>query len=234
MPSSTFFRLPEEKRTRLVNAAWEEFTQVKFADVSINRIIQNAHIPRGSFYQYFQDKEDLFTYLLNEIRSSFLQTLRSALVEVDGNLFDLPIYLFDHFLKVLGGQGPILARSCSIFKVNPGWDIKNLIGGGSKRLPEDLLEHIDLSRLRRQDTVYVEQVLSILLVMTGSTVAETMLAPEQLEQQRQLLQLRVDIVRLGSDANAENIRTDNAKDTAPDDLGNANVPKMEESAKNPK
>jgi hypothetical protein len=163
-----------------------------------------------------------------------LQTLRAALVEVDGNLFDLPMYLLNHFLTVLGGHGPILSRSCSILKMNPGWDVKNMLAGGSKHLPENLLEQIDLSRLRRQDTVYVEQVLSILLVLTGSAVAETMLAPEQLEQQRQLLQLRVDIVRLGSDVNAETIRTDNAKDTAPDDLGNANVPKMEESAKNPK
>jgi hypothetical protein len=96
------------------------------------------------------------------------------------------------------------------------------------------LEQIDLSRLRRQDTVYVEQVLSILMVLTGSAIAETMLAPEQLEQQRQLLQLRVDIVRLGSDANAETVNTDNAKDTAPDGLGNTDTSEMDERAKNPK
>jgi AcrR family transcriptional regulator len=228
MPSSTFFRLPEEKRTRLVNAAWEEFTQVKFADVSINRIIQNAHIPRGSFYQYFQDKEDLFAYLLNEIRCSFLQVLRSALIELKGNLFDLPMHLFDHFLRVVGGQEPILARSCSILKVNPGWDVKNLMSGSSRHLPEDLIEHIDLSRLRQQDPVYLEQVLSILLVLTGSAVAEAMLTPDQMDQQRQLLQLRVDIVRLGSEADPisrEDPNPIHAECADPDDTGQKNTAK---------
>ena len=59
MPTSTFFRLPEEKRERLMDAAWAEFTSTSFTDASINRIIHSARIPLGSFYQYFQYKEDL-------------------------------------------------------------------------------------------------------------------------------------------------------------------------------
>ena len=46
MPSATFFRLPEEKRRRLVESCWAELTSVRFTDVSINRIIAAAHIPR--------------------------------------------------------------------------------------------------------------------------------------------------------------------------------------------
>ena len=33
MPTGTFFRLPEEKRMRLVESAWEEFTHISYADV---------------------------------------------------------------------------------------------------------------------------------------------------------------------------------------------------------
>ena len=58
MCSETFLRLPEEKRGRFLEAAWEEFTRVKFADASINQIVRRAGIPRGSFYQYFSDNED--------------------------------------------------------------------------------------------------------------------------------------------------------------------------------
>lgn len=53
MSSETFRRLPEEKRQRFLQAAWDEFTRVKFEDASINKIIQAAGVPRGSFYQYF-------------------------------------------------------------------------------------------------------------------------------------------------------------------------------------
>ena len=43
MCKETFLRLPEEKRNRFLEAAWEEFTRVKFADVSINQIVRRAH-----------------------------------------------------------------------------------------------------------------------------------------------------------------------------------------------
>ena len=81
MPSSTFFRLPEEKRRRLIGAAWEEFAQTRYADASINRIIQSARIPRGSFYQYFEDKDDLFGYLMEDVREHFKQVLARILEE---------------------------------------------------------------------------------------------------------------------------------------------------------
>ena len=64
MCRETFRRLPEEKRTRFLDAAWGEFTRVGIEDVSINQIVQKAGVPRGSFYQYFSDKGDLFTYLM--------------------------------------------------------------------------------------------------------------------------------------------------------------------------
>ena len=80
MPSATFFRLPEEKRERLIEASWSELSQVRFNDVSINRIIAAARIPRGSFYQYFNDKEDLISYLLEDMREYFIALLRDVLI----------------------------------------------------------------------------------------------------------------------------------------------------------
>jgi AcrR family transcriptional regulator len=67
MPSATFERLPEEKRARIFAAAVDEFAAYRFREASINRVIKAAGIPRGSFYQYFHNKEDLYTYVLQEI-----------------------------------------------------------------------------------------------------------------------------------------------------------------------
>ena len=72
MCSETFLRLPEEKRTRFLDAAWEEFTKVPFAEASINKIVLRARIPRGSFYQYFTDKKELFAYLLKGMMDFFI------------------------------------------------------------------------------------------------------------------------------------------------------------------
>ena len=56
----TFYRLPDEKRARLLASAYREFTQHTYEKTSINRILDDAKIPKGSFYQYFDDKSDLF------------------------------------------------------------------------------------------------------------------------------------------------------------------------------
>ena len=65
MPKKTFYNLPEEKRKKILDAACSEFLRVPYEEVSINQIIKIAQIPRGSFYQYFDDKDDLFDYFIH-------------------------------------------------------------------------------------------------------------------------------------------------------------------------
>lgn len=67
MPKDTFFNLPKEKRELITRIAIEEFGNHEYAEVSISRIVARAGIAKGSFYQYFEDKEDLFGYLLDLI-----------------------------------------------------------------------------------------------------------------------------------------------------------------------
>ena len=55
MIKSTFYNLPEEKRQRITDAIFNEFAGSSGERVSINNIIKNANISRGSFYQYFDD-----------------------------------------------------------------------------------------------------------------------------------------------------------------------------------
>ncbi len=64
MPKETFFNLPEAKRDAITDVAIAEFADHPFAAVSISRIVARAGIAKGSFYQYFEDKEDLYNYLL--------------------------------------------------------------------------------------------------------------------------------------------------------------------------
>jgi len=63
MPKSTFFNLPEEKRAAICRVGIAEFARYSYDSASINRIIASAGIAKGSFYQYFEDKRDLFLYL---------------------------------------------------------------------------------------------------------------------------------------------------------------------------
>ena len=65
MPTRTFTNLPKEKKIRILKAAKKEFSRVPLEKAVIANIVKDAKIPRGSFYQYFDSIEDLFTYLIN-------------------------------------------------------------------------------------------------------------------------------------------------------------------------
>ena len=66
MPTSTFFALPAERRERLVREAIVEFSERAYAEASLSQIAQRSRIPKGSFYQYFEDKLDLYRWLLTD------------------------------------------------------------------------------------------------------------------------------------------------------------------------
>ncbi len=67
MPKQTFFNLPEEKRTLITEIVVDEFAENDYENVSISRIVQRAGIAKGSFYQYFEDKDDLYGYVVDLI-----------------------------------------------------------------------------------------------------------------------------------------------------------------------
>ena len=75
MPKQTFYNLPEEKRQRITDIVIDEFADNDYANVSISRIVARAGIAKGSFYQYFEDKEDLTSYLLEIIANLKAETL---------------------------------------------------------------------------------------------------------------------------------------------------------------
>jgi AcrR family transcriptional regulator len=89
MPKETFYNLSEEKRQRIFQAAVSEFASHKFSEASLNRIVKAAKIPWGSFYQYFEDKEDLYLYVIKEMSKYKWDALKQAGVEnMVGDFFD--------------------------------------------------------------------------------------------------------------------------------------------------
>ncbi|WP_077617469.1 TetR family transcriptional regulator [Bacillus sinesaloumensis] len=99
MPKITFFNLPEDKKQTLLQAAKQEFSSVPLFDASISNIIKSAGIPRGSFYQYFEDKEDAFFYLLGQFAKEKNIVFLSLLEEHKGDLFPTFTEFFKLFLN---------------------------------------------------------------------------------------------------------------------------------------
>ncbi|MDP3045616.1 MAG: TetR/AcrR family transcriptional regulator, partial [Bacillota bacterium] len=64
MTKQGFLNLPDAEKEPIVEAAMDEFAKQDFFSASLNRIIQNAGISKGSMYHYFHNKEDLYLYIL--------------------------------------------------------------------------------------------------------------------------------------------------------------------------
>jgi AcrR family transcriptional regulator len=85
MPKETFFNLPNEKRERVVDAAIEEFAQRPYHQARITAIADNAGIAKGSFYQYFKDKKDIFKYIMELIVNKKLEYINHDIIENKDN-----------------------------------------------------------------------------------------------------------------------------------------------------
>ncbi|MEI3390620.1 MAG: TetR/AcrR family transcriptional regulator [Clostridia bacterium] len=81
MPKDTFLNLSEDKKNKIINAAKKEFARVPIEEASIKNIVEEAEIARGSFYQYFESKEDLLKYILNSKAKNLEAFLKQSLQE---------------------------------------------------------------------------------------------------------------------------------------------------------
>ncbi len=87
MPKKMFLNISKEKQKKIINAAIKEFTSKSFEKVSVNSIIKIADIPRGSFYTYFDNLEDLFNYIMVQIKEERFMYARQLITNSNNDFF---------------------------------------------------------------------------------------------------------------------------------------------------
>jgi len=95
MPKDTFFNLSLEKKNKIIKAAKIEFTENPLRKSRVSNIIKTAKIPRGSFYQYFEDLDDLYYYVIDDV---FKKTHDAGLELSDktNDLFEFAMLTFNY------------------------------------------------------------------------------------------------------------------------------------------
>lgn len=103
MPTSTWDRLPEARRTAVIKAAEDEFAAHGFSGGSLNVIARNAGVAKGSLFQYFRDKSDLYAYLSERASLRIRDDMGAAIAAADwdsgpfGPLRDLLVMWEEYF-----------------------------------------------------------------------------------------------------------------------------------------
>ena len=200
MPTKTFFNLSLEKQNKLINAGEKEFSRIDFSLSSINRIIQDADISRGSFYMYFKDKEDLYFYILEKYMTKMYQKLLQNIEECQGDL----ILAFELLYETL-------IESC--FQKEKGKLFKNMFLNMRfttekkmklqppkeviRKNSQEILSYMDQGLYRYQSEEELLDIFSLLMLVTISSVTYTLINPLEREREKVNYYRRLEIIRTG-------------------------------------
>lgn len=83
---SKFNNLKPEKQKQIINAAIKEFVRNGFEKASTNEIVKRANISKGSLFNYFTSKKDLYLYLI-EYSSKAIVNLNEEIDLSETDLF---------------------------------------------------------------------------------------------------------------------------------------------------
>lgn len=199
MPSQTFFNLDSSKRERLINAIKIELSRVPFDEVSINRIIKTADIPRGSFYQYFANKEDMLFFILSDYQEEMVKRIEENLIASDGDIFNMFIEMLDYTIE-FGTSKDTYAFCKNLFS-----DIKVAINL-HKKLPKcevqnEILNlfkrYINSENLNINTEEDLDNIISILLTITREASVMIFMNISQAKEIREQYLRKIELVKFG-------------------------------------
>lgn len=100
MPSATYNNLPKDKKDRIFNAGVLEFNYHDYNDASVNTIVRIANVSKGSFYQYFTDKNDFYWFIVMKVIFGQVESYNVLLRTNKGDFFKSEEDLFLHILEL--------------------------------------------------------------------------------------------------------------------------------------
>ena len=91
-----------DKESRLLDNAFKLFTKKGFKDTSVQEIVDNAEVAKGTFYIYFKDKYEIRDILI-ELKSKklFNDALKELRKKEITGLSEQVIFIVDHVINAL-------------------------------------------------------------------------------------------------------------------------------------
>jgi TetR/AcrR family transcriptional regulator len=160
-----------EKRKRIINSGYAEFSEFGIARASLNKILSNSGVSKGFFYHYFKDKDSFYQYLIEHgitlvveklndksllDEQDFISRLQKASMYKTELLITFP-KLMDFFTKFYSDSSPEVYEEVSL----------RLGGDFAYRLRT---ENIDFSLFR--DDISIENAMKIISRYMAQIVSE--------------------------------------------------------------
>lgn len=203
MPKDMFNHIPKEKQEMFLNVAIEEFTMKSFEQVSVNSIVKTAGISRGSFYTYFENKDELFNYIFIKIREERFNYAKELLKESNRDFFvfieKLFEYDFDHFSTK--NRYSLFRNYIHYIQVHKGGSIKDSmimpLSGKFTKEDRSYTKVFDVKKYGDNDAEFID-----LVEMTMLIVVNTFLKSESENLSKdeiiKIFRKRIEILKNGS------------------------------------
>lgn len=194
MPTDTFLNLDEVKRDKVFKALTKEFINYSLEESSIKNIVTMAGIPRGSFYQYFSDKEDALRYVISETGHD-----KKIGLEAD-SLYDLILLLFNREVQTLNSSSDESIRLQLILQIARSPRATTIFNEeittkaiGSPEF-HDLLEKSHLEQLNPKKS---RVIMELLISSLKDAMLKTLSDANKLDEIRENLIMKLKIIETG-------------------------------------
>lgn len=196
MPTKTFFNLKEEKKERIEKALIHEFGKGSFEQASITNIINYAKIPRGSFYQYFQDKKDAVTYIIEKFISIEHNKTYKALIETKGDIFETALRVYDYRTKEAILKFDIVLAKNILEELRKN-NINVFENENILKNEKSLKEYINMEKLKLKSKDDLYYFIRIITAITRSVTIEVFSNRLSVEEGRKMLEKELNIIKNG-------------------------------------
>ncbi|MFA6983990.1 MAG: TetR/AcrR family transcriptional regulator [Sedimentibacter sp.] len=157
-----FYTLEPEKQRRIINAALKEFAKNNYENASTNEIVKEADISKGSLFNYFESKKELYFYLIDYVA----EIIENMYGEIDLNVTDF----FERIRDVGAIKFKIMKKIPQAFdflktvEKEESAEVKSEINKRSKSVIEHgfarIYENIDFSKFR--DDIDIKKTINII------------------------------------------------------------------------
>ena len=198
MPKETFLKLSKEKQQKVITSAKKEFARVPIQEVSIKNIVEDAGIARGSFYQYFESKQDLLIYIIKENTEELNKKVKEQIQKKKGNLFEIYICIYDLMVEnfVEKDESKLFKQIFENIKSSDDSTF-NIMKENDKRMGmADYYELIDKTNLRIKNEKDFKIVCRMLDVITRNAVIRNF-KKDAIEENRKDFLKKIDYLKYG-------------------------------------
>lgn len=109
MPKNTFLNLPIEMQEKIILEAIKEFANKGYEKGNVGEIAKNSTVSKGSMYQYFENKKELYIFTLKKAVEISTHDIEKVCDDLNG------IDIYEYIYKAFKGAWPLLKKQREIF-----------------------------------------------------------------------------------------------------------------------